>query len=55
MHVGVHELPEPKSDPSDPRKAKAQEMRKGGTSYGVIAKSLGIAKSTAEFWCKGKP
>jgi hypothetical protein len=52
VRVGVHELTEPKDDPNDPRRAKANEMRKGGASYEDIAKTLGVGKTTAFRWCR---
>jgi hypothetical protein len=53
VRIGVHELTEPKANPNDPRKAKAQKMRRDGDSFGAIAKALSVSKSTAVFWCKG--
>lgn len=50
--VGVHHLTEPTAGETDPRKAKAQAMRKEGASFDAIAKSLGVAKSCAWKWCK---
>jgi hypothetical protein len=49
--VGVHHLTEPKCDPGDPRKAKAQAMRAEGLSLSAIAKALGVPKTTVHRWC----
>ncbi len=52
IQFGVHCLTEPKVDPGDPRKPKAQGMRKEGASYDAIAKALGISKGCAWKWCQ---
>jgi hypothetical protein len=51
VSVGVHCLAEPKCDPADPRKAKAQAMKAEGLSLSAIGKALGVPKTTVHRWC----
>jgi len=55
VRVGVHVLTEPKDEPGDVRKARAAKMRRDGESFAAIARTVGVSKSTAERWCKGRP
>lgn len=50
--AGVHCLTEPVVDENDLRRKQARSMREKGESFGAIAKTLGVAKSTVDRWCK---